>query len=102
MTDPVGHARAEWERARRAAQAVLREPGGLRERNRELLRVSVLPQIEAALADLERGFAPAELRRVNAFVPEAIESLAEEDWGLDPGLAGACDHMRRGLDALAA
>jgi hypothetical protein len=100
VTDPVAHARAEWESARRAAQAVLREPGGLPERNRELLRLSVLPQIEAALAALEEDFTPAELVQANSFLPLAIESLAE-DSGLDPGLAGVSDHMRRGLDALA-
>jgi hypothetical protein len=101
VSDPVADTRREWGSARRAAQAVLREPGGLPERERALLRVSVLPQIEAALATLDEDLAPGELVRWNSFVPGAIESLAGAG-GLDPGLESARDHMRRGLEALEA
>lgn len=99
MSDAIGAAREEWDGARRAAQAVLREPGGLPVREQALLRVSVLPQIEAALATLDEGGTAAELARWHAFLPGAIECLAGES-GLDPGLETARDHMRRGLAAL--
>ena len=85
--------------ARRAAQAVLREPGDLPERERALLRAGVLPHIEAALSNLEAGFAPADVAAWNAFIPDAIGTLAGPA-GLDPGLESARDHMRRGLAAL--
>ena len=95
----VDEARREWASARRAAQAVLREPGDLPERERQLLRVGVQPQIEAALANLDDGHAPSRLVSWNAFVPDAIASLAGPA-GLDPGLESAREHMRRGLAAL--
>jgi hypothetical protein len=99
VSDPVADARLQWGSARRAAQAVLREPGDLPERERALLRVSVLPQIEAALAALDEGFTLEELVRWNSFLPDAIASLAGAG-RLDPGLESARDHMRRGLEAL--
>lgn len=99
MSDPVADTREEWGSARRAAQAVLREPGDLPERERALLSASVLPQIEAALAALDEGYTAGELVRWNSFLPEAIASLAGAG-GLDPGLESARDHMRRGLEAL--
>jgi hypothetical protein len=95
----VDHARREWGSARRAAQAVLREPGALPERERALLRAGVLPPIEAALENLDQGFSPEELARFNGFLPDAIGSLAGPD-GLDPGLESAREHLRRGLAAL--
>jgi hypothetical protein len=95
----VDEARREWSSARRAAQAVLREPGDLPERERALLRLGVLPQIEAALGNLDEGRSAGELVSWNSFLPAAIESLAGPA-GLDPGLESARDHMRRGLDAL--
>jgi len=101
VTDPVAEARQEWGSAQRAALAVQREPGGLPERERALLAASVLPQIEAALASLDEGFTPDELVRWNAFLPDAIASLAGAG-ALDPGLESARDHMQRGLAALAA
>jgi hypothetical protein len=95
----IDEARRQWSSARRAAQAVLREPGDLPERERALLRVGVLPQIEAALANLDAGFAPDEVARLNGFLPDAIGSLAGPA-GLDPGLESAREHVRRGLSAL--
>ena len=99
MSDAIAAAREEWAGAQRAAQAVLREPGALPERELTLLRVGVLPQIEAALATLDQGGTAAELARWHVFLPGAIESLAGES-GLDPGLAITRDHVRRGLAAL--
>ena len=99
MSDAIAAAREEWAGARRAAQAVLREPGALPEREQTLLRVGVLPQLEAAIATLDEGGTAAQLARWHAFLPGAIESLAGES-GLDPGLETARDHVRRGLDAL--
>jgi hypothetical protein len=99
MTGPVAAVRSEWETARQAAQAVLREPGALPARECELLRVSVLPQIDLALAMLDDGTAPDELARWHAFLPGAIAALGGPA-GLDPGLEAAGDHLRRGLDAL--
>jgi hypothetical protein len=95
----VDDARHEWGSARQAARAVLREPGDLPERSRALLRVGVLPHIEAALADLDGGFAPGDVAGWNAFIPDAIGTLAGPT-GLDPGLDSARQHMRRGLAAL--
>jgi hypothetical protein len=95
----IDEARRQWGSARRAAQAVLREPGDLPERERALLRVGVLPQIEAALANLDAGFAPDEVARLNGFLLDAIGSLAGSA-GLDPGLESAREHVRRGLAAL--
>jgi hypothetical protein len=95
----VDAARREWGSARRAARAVLREPGDLPGRERALLRVGVLPQIEAALADLDAGHAAGDVARWNASIPDAIGTLAGPA-GLDPGLESARDHVRRGLEAL--
>jgi hypothetical protein len=99
MTDPQAEARRHWSAARRAAHAVLREPGALPERERDLLRQSVLPQIDLALAMLEDGSAAEEVARWHGFLPGAVEALAGPA-RLDPGLEGAADELRDGLDAL--
>ena len=91
-------ARDEWLAAQRAVQAVLREPGALGAREQELLRVSVLPQLELAIAALDDGV--GDIAGWHAFLPDAIASLAGPD-GLDAGLADAREHVQRGLDALA-
>jgi hypothetical protein len=96
----IEEARRQWTSARQAAQAVLREPGDLPERERALLRVGVLPHIDAALANLDDGMEVDELVRFNEFVPDAIAVLAGPG-GLDPGLESAREHMLRGLAALA-
>ena len=98
--DPVTEAREEWSSARQDAAAVLGRPDALPERERELLRRSVLPQIDAALAMLDDGTAPDDIARWHAFLPGAIEVLAGPA-GLDPELEAAGDHVRRGLEALA-
>ena len=72
-----------WERARTTLQHVLREPGALSTRSVELLRVAVLPQLDAALA---LGTRPG-------FLPDAVAAL-----GPDPELARAEAHLRAGLD----
>ena len=45
--------RAEWDRARLLVSHILREPGSLLGRSVALLRASVLPQLDAALAMLD-------------------------------------------------
>ena len=45
------------------------------------------------------GFAAGDVARWNAFIPDAIATLAAPD-GLDPGLESAREHMRRSLAAL--
>ena len=65
---------SDSERARAILQHVLREPGGLPPRSVELLRVAVLPQLDAALRSGDR---PASLA-------SAVAAL-----GPDPELARA-------------
>ena len=93
MNHPATH--AEWSRARTTARAVLREPGALSERSVALLRLSVLPQIDAALAMLGDGCAADMLLRWNAFLPAAVAAV-----GPDPGLERVEAHLRSGLAAL--
>ena len=95
----VEEARRQWTSAQSAARAVLREPGDLPERERALLRVGVLPHIDAALANLDDGMTADDLVRFNGFVPDAIAALGGPG-GLDPGLESAREHMLRGLAAL--
>jgi hypothetical protein len=97
--DPVTEAREQWSTARQDAATVLGRPDALPERERELLQLSVLPQIDVALAMLDEGTAPDDLARWHDFLPGAIEALAGPA-GLDPGLEAAGDHVRRGLGAL--
>ena len=86
----------EWCRARTTIQHILREPGALSARSIELLRVAVLPQIEAALIMLaESGLSADALRRWHAFLPAAVAAV-----GPDPELARAEAHLRAGLAAL--
>jgi hypothetical protein len=91
MTDT----QVEWTRALTAVKRVLREPGALSERSLVLLRVSVQPQIESAIAMLSDGLEPHVLRRWNAFLPAAVAAV-----GPDPGLARVEEHLRAGLAAL--
>jgi hypothetical protein len=75
----------DWERARVTLQHILREPGALPPRAVELLRVAVLPQLDAALA----------LDCRPAFLPDAVAAV-----GPDPELARAEAQLRAGLAAL--
>jgi hypothetical protein len=86
---------AEWSRALAIVRHVLREPGGLSERSVALLRLSVVPQIEAAIAMLGDGLPPETLSRWNAFLPAAVAAA-----GPDPELVRAEHHLRSGLMAL--
>jgi hypothetical protein len=85
--------RAEWTRALAIVRHVVREPGALDERAVALLRVAVIPQIEAAIAML--GLPQETVYRRNAFLPEAVAAVAP-----DPELARAEHHLRSGLLAL--
>jgi hypothetical protein len=93
----VTHAatRAEWTRALSTVRNVVREPGALSDRSIALLRVGVVPQIEAALAMLAGDHAPKTLSRWNAFLPAAVAAV-----GPDPELTRAEQHLRSGLAAL--
>jgi hypothetical protein len=84
---------AEWSRALAIVRHVVREPGALDERSVALLRVSVMPQIEAAIAML--GLPNETVYRWNAFLPAAVAAA-----GPDPELARAEHHLRSGLLAL--
>jgi len=84
--------RAEWTRALAIVRHVLREPGALDERSVALLRVSVVPQIEGAIAMLDQGLPAETLRSWNAFLPAAVAAV-----GPDPELARAEHHLRSGL-----
>ena len=86
---------AEWSRALAIVRHVLREPGALSERSVALLRVSVLPQIEAAIAMLGEGQEPETVLRWNAFLPAAVAAV-----GPDPALNRVEHHLRSGLMAL--
>ena len=86
---------AEWSRALAIVRHVLREPGALSQRSVALLRVSVVPQIEAAIAMLGDGLPPETLSRGNAFLPAAVAAA-----GPDPELVRAEHHLRSGLMAL--
>jgi hypothetical protein len=86
---------AEWTRALTIVKHVLREPGALPERSVSLLRVSVVPQLEAAIAMLGDGLPPETVFRWNAFLPAAVAAV-----GPDPELARAEHHLRSGLTAL--
>jgi hypothetical protein len=88
--------RAEWDRARLLVRHILREPGALPTRSVALLRASVLPQLDAALAMLGSDLPPETLARWNAFLPGAVASV-----GSDPELARVVQHLRSGLAALA-
>ena len=89
--------RDEWSRALAIVRHVLREPGALPERSVALLRLSVVPQIEAAIAMLGDGLPPETLSRWNAYLPAAVAAV-----GPDPELVRAEHHLRRGLAELAA
>jgi hypothetical protein len=86
---------AEWTRALTIVKHVLREPGALDERSVALLRVSVVPQIEAAIAMLGEGHSAETVLRWNAFLPAALAAV-----GPDPALSRAEHHLRSGLTAL--
>jgi hypothetical protein len=86
---------AEWSRALAIVRHVVREPGALDARSVALLRASVLPQIEAAIAMLGEGRPPETVRRWNADLPAAVAAV-----GPDPELARAEHHLRSGLTAL--
>jgi hypothetical protein len=86
---------AEWTRARLALRHILREPGALSERSVHLLRLSVLPQLYAALAMLSDDYAPDVLARWNSFLPAAVAAA-----GSDPELARVEARLRAGLAAL--
>ncbi len=86
---------AEWSRALAIVGHVLREPGALPERSVALLRLSVVPQIEAAIAMLGDGHPPEALFRWNAYLPAAVAAV-----GPDPELIRAEHHLRSGLIAL--
>jgi hypothetical protein len=88
---------AEWSRALIIVKHVLREPGALSERSVALLRVSVMPQIEAAIAMLGEGHPPETLLRWNAYLPAAVAAV-----GPDQELVRAEHHLRRGLAELGA
>ena len=87
--------RAEWDRARRLIRHILREPGALETRSIALLRASLLPQLDAALAMLADGYPAETLARWNAFLPAAVAAV-----GSDPELARVESHLRSGLAAL--
>ncbi|WP_028067565.1 hypothetical protein [Solirubrobacter soli] len=87
--------REEWNSARLLIRHILREPGALPTRSVALLRASVLPQLDAALAMLADGHPPATLARWNAFLPAAVAAV-----GSDPELARVEAHVRSGLAAL--
>jgi len=87
--------RAEWDRARLLVRHILREPGALPARSVALLRASVLPQLDAALAMLTDEYPPETLARWNAFLPAAVTAV-----GPDPELARVESHLRSGLAAL--
>jgi hypothetical protein len=86
---------AEWTRALAIVRHVVRDPGALDERAVALLRVSVVPQIESAIAMLGSEHADETVARWNAFLPAAVAAV-----GPDPELARAEHHLRRGLTAL--
>jgi hypothetical protein len=86
---------AEWSRALAIVRHVVRDPGALDERSVALLRMSVVPQIEAAISMLGSEHDAGTLARWNAFLPAAIAAV-----GPDPELARAEHHLRRGLTAL--
>ena len=86
----------EWTRARTMLQHILREPGVLDERAVALLRGSVLPQLEVAIAMLAGDQPRDTLARWNAFLPAAVAAV-----GSDPELARVQAHLRAGLAALA-
>jgi hypothetical protein len=86
---------AEWSRALSIVRHVVREPGALDERSVALLRVGVVPQLEAAIAMLGDGLPNETLMRWNAFLPDAVAAVAP-----DPELARAEHHLRSGLLAL--
>jgi hypothetical protein len=88
---------AEWSCALAIVRHVLREPGALPERSVALLRVSVVPQIEAAIAMLGDDLPPDTLFRWNAYLPAAVAAV-----GPDPELVRAEHHLRRGLAELGA
>jgi hypothetical protein len=92
MTDT----RIEFNRARQLVRHILREPGALPTRSVALLRASVLPQIDAALAMLSDGYPADTLARWNAFLPAAVAAV-----GSDAELARVESHLRSGLAALA-
>jgi hypothetical protein len=86
---------AEWRRALTIVKHVLREPGALPERSVALLRLSVVAQIEAAIAMLAEGHPPETLLRWNSYLPAALAAV-----GPDPELVRAEHHLRSGLLAL--
>ena len=86
---------AEWTRALAIVRHVVRDPGALDKRAIALLRVSVIPQIESAIAMLGSEHTAETLARWNAFLPAAVAAV-----GPDPELARAEHHPRRGLTAL--
>jgi hypothetical protein len=86
---------ADWSRALTIVKHVLREPGALPERSVALLRLSVVPQIEAAIAMLAEGHPPETLLRWNSYLPAAVAAV-----GPDPELVRAEHHLRSGLLAL--
>jgi hypothetical protein len=89
--------RASWVSAQRLGRTLV----ALRMLNahgHELLERSVLPQIDAALADLDEGLEPDQLSAVNEFVPQALEALAEVS--TDPCLPAMRDDFAAGLAAL--
>jgi hypothetical protein len=85
--------RTEWTRALAIVRHVVREPGALDQRSVALLKASVVPQIEAAIAML--GLPDEMVYRWNAFLPAAVAAA-----GPDPELARAEHHLRSGLMAL--
>lgn len=87
----------EWTRARTLIVHILREPGALDPRSVELLRRSVLPQLDVALEQLASEPDRAVLVRWNAFLPAAVEAV-----GADPELARVAAGLRAGLTALGA
>ena len=85
----------EWTRARTLLQHILREPGALDARAVALVRGSVLPQVEVAIAMLASDQPRETLARWNAFLPAAVEAV-----GTDPELARVAERLRAGLLSL--
>jgi len=88
-----GEARSELAAAAEEARSAL--GGGLSPVDHDLVERTVLPLVEAAIAELDSGRAPADVARLNAFLPGALAAIDH------PALERARVRAERGLRAAA-